>query len=409
MDFELTRSENDETLLSQIDSIKTAENIQVLIPFAKAYLGMFYVIDKELPEKEKIKLLANDALADAIICGFLSSLNYKELPSIEKIAYAKAEQKEYAEGYVILAGLDLVAKKSLVNTKELSLDIIEKAIGFHFSNKSGYHDIWFDYLLAEHKDKVIPAISRYWVAMLKNNATYLPGRDLVLGERPNIEVIQESILPLLEHWPRCKAKILSQLLHLAFKYSNVDDFLAVCERVLDNDESLNERTRLYWLATAYLIAPDKYFSRLSAYAGRVKLKIMPLLDFIVLILNDDNQINIKFSTKTIMQLLRMIAPVFPPQHHIYGALGALDINSKNIMLMFYHLVCSNDKAVAAELKLLRKARVMKIYSAVIDNLLELIMRKNNEENFSPPDFELYIETLVKNNCLQGRSNKFDLR
>ena len=77
MDFELTRSENDETLLSQIDSIKTAENIQVLIPFAKAYLGMFYVIDKELPEKEKVKLLANDELAEAIFCGFISSLNRK--------------------------------------------------------------------------------------------------------------------------------------------------------------------------------------------------------------------------------------------------------------------------------------------------------------------------------------------
>ncbi|MCK5387518.1 MAG: hypothetical protein KAJ39_10035, partial [Gammaproteobacteria bacterium] len=120
MDFELTRSENDETLLSQIDSIKTAENIQVLIPFAKAYLGMFYIIDKELPEKDKVKLLVNDALADAIICGFLASLNRKELPSIEKIAHAKAEQQEYAEGYVILAGLDLVAKKSLADINELN-------------------------------------------------------------------------------------------------------------------------------------------------------------------------------------------------------------------------------------------------------------------------------------------------
>lgn len=409
MDFELTRSENDETLLSQIDSIKTAENIQVLIPFAKAYLGMFYVIDKELPEKEKVKLLANDKLSEAIICGFISSLNRKELPSIEKIGHAKAEQKEYAEGYVILAGLDLVAKKSLADINELSLDIVEKAIGFHFSNKSGYHDIWFDYLLAEHKDKVIPAISRYWIAMLKNNAAYLPGRNLVLGEQPDIEITQYCILPLLDNWTHCKTKTLVQLLHLAFKHSNVNDFLAVCERALENDDDLNEKTRLYWIAAAYLISPDKYFSRLSAYAGRVKLKIMPLLDFVVLILNDYNEINIKFSTKMLMQLLRMIAPVFPPQHHVYGALGALDINSKNIMLMFYHLVCSNDNDVAAELKLLRKARVMKIYSAVIDNLLELKMRINNEENFSLPDFELYIETLVKNNCLQGRSNKFDLR
>ena len=150
MDFELTRSENDETLLSKIDSIKTAENVQVLIPFAKAYLGMFYVIDKELAEK--VKLLANDELAKAVFCGFLSSLTRKELPSIEKIGHAKAEQQEYAEGYVVLAGLDLVAKISLADISELNLNIIEKAIGFHFSNKSGHHNIWFDYLLAEHKD-----------------------------------------------------------------------------------------------------------------------------------------------------------------------------------------------------------------------------------------------------------------
>jgi len=409
LDFELTRSENDERLLSQLESIKSADDIQVLIPFAKAYLGMFYVIDKSLAEKEKVKLLASTTLAEAIFEGFLSSLELDNLPSIENIGHARAEQQEYAEGYVILAGLDLVAKNSLADINELNLDIIEKAIGFHFSNKSGYHNIWFDYLLAEHKDKVIPMVSRYWVSMLKNNAAYLPGRNLVLGEQPDVEITQYCILPLLDNWSKCKTKTLVQLLHLAFKYSNANEFLAVCERILDNDESLNERTRLYWLAAAYLISPDKYFSRLSAYAGRVKLKIMPLLDFVILILNDDNKINIKFSTKIIMQLLRMIAPVFPPQHHIYGALGALDINSKNIMLMFYHLACSNDNAVAAELKLLRKTRVMKIYSAVIDNLLELIMRKNNEENFSLPDFELYIETLVKNDCLHGRSNKFDLR
>lgn len=409
MDFELTRSENDETLLSQIDSIKTAENIQVLIPFAKAYLGMFYVIDKELAEKEKVKLLANDELAEAVFCGFLSSLNRKELPSIEKIGHTKVEQQEYAEGYVVLAGLDLVAKNSLVDINELDVDIIEKSIGFHFSNISGHHNIWFDYLLAEHKDKVIPAICKYWVAMLKNNTAYLPGRNLVLGEQPDVEITRYCILPLLDNWAHCKTKTLVQLLHLAFKYSNVDEFLLVCERALENDKDLNEKTRLYWIAAAYLISPDKYFSRLSAYAGRVKLKIMPLLDFVVLILNDQDKINIKFSIKMLMQLLRMIAPVFPPQHHVYGVLGELDINSKNIMLMFYYLVRLEGKDVEIELKLLRKARVMKIYSAVIDNLLELKMRKNNEKNFSMPAFELYIETLVNNNCLQGRSNKFDLR
>lgn len=409
LDFELTRLENDERLLSQITSIKTAENIQLLIPFAKAYLGLFYVIDSELTATDKVSLLANSELADAILEGFLSSLSSDEIPSVEKIGHAAAIKKEYSEGYVILAGLDLIAKKSLADIQKLNPTIIEKAVGFHFSNKTGYSDIWFDYLLAEHADKVIPAISCYWIAMLKNQATYLPGINLVLSAEPDVRIIRYCILPLLQHWFLCKTKTLSQLLHLAFKYSEVKQFLTVCEYALENDEQLNEKTRLYWMAAAYLLSPDKYFAKLSDYAGRAKIKIMPLLDFIVLILNDKNDINIKFDNKIMVQLLRMVAPIFPPQHHVYGALGELDVNSKNVMSLFYHLACSNDNDVTKEIKSLRKARVMKIYSAVIDNLLALQIRKNNENNFLFPDFDVYIEMLAKDNCLQGRSNKFDLR
>ena len=135
---------------------------------------------------------------------------------------------------------------------------------------------------------------------------------------------------------------------------------------------------------------------------------MLLLDFIILIMKDEEESNITFTSKMVTQLLRMVAPIFPPQHHVYGALGVLDINSRNVMSLFYHLACSNENGVENEIKSLRKARVMKIYSAVLDNLLEIHMRKNNEETFSLPDFDMYIKNLVDNNCLQGRSNKFDL-
>ena len=409
MDFELTRAENDEKLLPQIDSIYTAENIKSLIPFAKAYLGMFYVIDNELEEKDKVKLLANDELAEAIFNGFLASLNRKEHPSIEKIGSATAEKKEYAEGYVVLAGLDLLAKNCLADIKNLDLGLIESAIGFHFSNKSGYQDIWFDYLLSEEKNKVVATLSKYWVSMLKNRAMYLPGKNLVLGDTPDIEITKKCVLPLLDHWTKCKIKTLSQLLYLAFKYSHKNDFFMVCERALENDKELTERARLYWIASAYLLEPDKYYSKLSSYVGRVKLKIMPLLDFVVSIMSIRDEININLNAKVVVQLLRMIAPVFPPQHHVYGAIGALDINSKNVLLMFHFLVLTNDDNANNEIKSLRKARVMKIYSAVIDNMLELRMRNSNSENFSLPNFDEYIGMLIDEKCLHSRSNKFDLR
>lgn len=409
LDFELTRCENDDELLPQIESIRAGENYQALVPFAKAYLGLFYVIDKELPAKEKIKLLANNELADAVLQGFEASLLRTDITSVENIGHALAEQKEFAEGYVILAGLDLMATKSMPDIINLNTKTLESAIAFHFSNKINHHNRWFDYLLGNHKDKVLPALAKYWQAMLKNNAVFIPGRNLIFSDKPDTDVIQYTLLPLLEHWKNCKAKILFQSLQLAFKYSDADEFLIVCERVLSNDERLNEKTRLYWMATAYLLSPDKYLAKLSSYVGRVKMKIMPLLDFVTVIIANRNEINIELNDKLVSQLLRIIGPIFPPQQHVYGALGRLDINSRNVMLMFYFLACSNNKAVVNEIKTLHKARVMKIYSGVIDDLLELQMRKNNEEGFLMPDFEAYIKDLVENNKLDGRSNKFDLR
>lgn len=409
MDFELTRFENDETLLSQIDSIISAENIKVLIPFAKAYLGMFYVIDKNLAEKEKVKLLASEKLAEAIFEGFIASLTLKKLPSAEDIAHSRAEKKEFAEGYVVLAGLDLIARDDINSIKQLDDSILEKAIAFYYSNKTGHANIWFEFLLKENKEKVSEVLARYWVSMLKNQAKYIPGKNLILGDSPDVDVVRCCILPLLDHWKQCKTKTLSQLLCLAFKYSNKEEFLIVCERALEQDHQLNEKTRLYWIAAAYLLVPEKYFGKLSSYSGRVKLKIMPLLDFVILLLSEHEKINIIFDSKISVQLLRMMAPTFPPQHHVYGSLGTLDINSKNIMLLFYHLLCSQENDVEAEVKLLRKARVMKIYSDVIDNLLELRARKNNESNFILPSFESYLSLLEKGGCLHGRSSKFDLR
>lgn len=408
LDFELTRSENDEQLLPQVESIRSGKNFQALIPFAKAYLGLFYVIDSELAAVEKIKLLANRELADAVIDGFKASVLREDVPTVDQIGEAMATHKEFAEGYVILAGLDLIATHSMTGVESVKQKTLESAIAFFFSNKTNHHNQWFQYLLKEHKEKVLPALGKYWSAMLINNATYIPGRNLVLSDSPDVEVVQHTVLLLLEHWQNCKAKTLFQLLQLAFKYADADEFLAVTERILSQDEKLNEKTRLYWVATAFLLAPEKYSARLSAYVGRVKLKIMPLLDFVTVIIAHKDQVSIDVSDMLITQLLRMIAPIFPPQHHVYGALGGLDINSKNVMLMFYSLVSSENETVLKEIKALRKARVMKIYSGVIDSVLELQMRKNNDKGFVLPDFESYIKYLADHNMLDGRSNKFDL-
>ena len=409
LDFETARLENDERLLPKLATIKSAEDIQTLVPFAKAYLGMFYLIDSEIPAKDKIGLLANDELADAVLQGFTTSLTQVDIPSVVEIGKAAAVKNEFPQGYVILAGLDLVAQKAINAVADVDVNVLESAIAFYYSNKNSHQHIWFDYLLKQHKDIMITALTRYWVAMLKNGAVFLPGRNFIFSAAADAEIIQAAILPLLKHWKNCKAKILIQLLILAIQYGDAKELSALCEKTLADDEGLNEKTRLYWIMTAYLLDDDKYYATLTNYVGRVKMKILPLLDFAVLLIIKNEHLKNKLTAKIVIQLIRLISPVFPPQQHVYGALGSLDINSRNLMTMFYFLLGSNDENIIVEIKALKKARVMKIYSAVIDNLLELHNARKNEAEFKVPEFNDYIGNLVTNNMLEGRSNKFDIR
>lgn len=407
MDFEAARKENDELFLVEKDSIARGEKRDVLVPFAKAYLGMFYVIDNQLPAAERLRMLASPALAEAIEQGFRAVLKQDNWPELELIAEAFTQHREYNEGYIFLAAMDLLAKEDRHFIAGLDRASIQRAILFNFSINTGYQKSWFEELLQRHKPKVIEVMTAFWVALLEKGASYIPGRNFIFSDQPDLDFVKQAILPLLLHWQDCRVKKLRQLLQLAFRYADGDAFLEVCEQVLKQENRLNEKTRLLWVASAYFLDPVKYASLLSTYIGRVKLKIMPLLDFTIVLLADRKTFNIEISDKSIVQLLRIIAPIFPPQHHVYGAFGKLDINSRNVMQLFYALLLSDNQDVAAEVKSLRKARVMKIYSAVLDDLLQLLMRKRNEENFEVPDFDSYIENLVKNNCLQGRSNRFD--
>jgi hypothetical protein len=135
---------------------------------------------------------------------------------------------------------------------------------------------------------------------------------------------------------------------------------------------------------------------------------MPLLDFITQAMKEEKS-KINFNDRLVAELVRLAAPVFPPQHHVYGSLGGLDINSKNVMLLFYKLACSESQGVQLELKALRKVRVMKIYSGVINYLQDLHLRKINDGSFVMPDYERFIANLYADDLLHGKSNRFDLR
>ena len=79
--FAQARKDNDERLLGQLDSLRNGEDMQVLESFARAYLGMFYEIEDEIAPDDKVAMLANSDVANAVLEGFIVTLQRDDIPA----------------------------------------------------------------------------------------------------------------------------------------------------------------------------------------------------------------------------------------------------------------------------------------------------------------------------------------
>ena len=107
---------------------------------------------------------------------------------------------------------------------------------------------------------------------------------------------------------------------------------------------------------------------LADYCGRSKEKILPLLDFSVMVLLSDDSQRLLLHADSYAQLLRVIAAKFTPQLDRYGNLCD---NTQKIMYLFYRLAMATDADTAAVIQRLGQVRVMKLYKDILALVTEL--------------------------------------
>lgn len=407
--FAQARKDNDERLLGQLDTLRNGEDMQVLEPFARAYLGMFYEIDDNMSPADKVAVLANSEVSAAVLDGFTAALHRDDIPAPYEIGERLAKGEGIPGGYVVLAGLDRLMQVSPDQIDQLPHSILQSAICFHYANHTEHVDRWFNDLLTENSIAA-PAINGFWQGLINNNAQMLPGLRTVMAEPDCAKLSREVLLPVLIHWKNCKLKTFKELIFAALRYVEHDELLqATRDMVNDPDGISDEARRLYWLAIAFLLSPDEFAQHLANHIGREKQKVLPLLDFMMRVGAPDAGTGITFSPMMDARLLRIIAPIFPPQEHSYGHLGGIDVNSRNVMRLFHKLATDTHPEAPEALKWLRNVRVMKIYKPVIKHAEQLQKKIRADENFTAPDFTAYLDELEKNDDLVQRRNRFDLK
>ena len=398
MDFAQVRAENEQKLSGKLDELSTAENQSVLEPFARAYLGMFYEIDNDLSCDERVHILANTDIAEAVLKGFEETVLNTNLPSPSGIADKLAGGKELALGYVVLAGMDRLAKQNRLS--ELGNDTLQSVLCFSYSNHNSHQHIWLEQLL-DDSEVAIPAFTSFWQVLMDHDIHLLPGMKKQLLEDMRKGYAKSLSLPILKSWQVCRTKLLKPLLQQALLHADHQQLLVIAREKIEQEKLVDENQRVLWMACAFLLAPDIFEQTLANYIGRLKQKVLPLLDFVMDTFEVQQEQRV-ISASAIAQLLRIIAPIFPPQFHKYEEAKVLDVNSQNVMALFHKLAIYPDYEIAGAIKILRKARVLKIYKKVIDFCEKPVIDIQGETGFKQ-----FLQHVIENGLIVEKSNRFE--
>ena len=311
--FTQARKDNDDRLLGRLDDLRSGDDMQVLEPFARAYLGMFYEIQDSIDPQEKVAMLANSEVASAVMEGFISSLQRDDIPPPYEIGERLSQDESIPVGYVALAGLDRLMQTRPEEIEKLPESTLQSAICFHFANHTSHTDEWFENLLKDSSVSA-PALNGFWQGLMNHDAQMLPGLRTIMAEPRYADLSREVLLPVLIHWKNCKLKTFKELIFAALRYVDSDELLQATRDLVNDPEGIKDETkRLYWLATGFLLSPDEFAQHLANYIGREKQKVLPLLDFIMRVSSSGSETGFEFAPMLVAQLFRIVAPLLARQ------------------------------------------------------------------------------------------------
>lgn len=363
--FATARTVNDETLLADSARIRSGQALATLEPFAKAYLGLYRDIDSALAPKQKIALLANEKLAQAIFQGMIAALQSKDIPSPHAIGLRQADDGIYASGYVVLAGLDLIMADKPKAMAQLPQAALKAALCFHYANVAYLAPIWLDDLLRQQPQLAQAALNDYWLGLLAGGTDRLPGFYHMLHNKKLGNHLAQLVLSILPACQQVKIGLLNDLLLLVLDQVDSETLLPVLRQQLSQTQQLSLRANVLWLAAAYLAAPEEFYPILFAYIGQSREKALRLLDFSVAYLDLHAVPESRLSASATARLLRIIAPLFPLRH--IDQVDNDDI-SRKVMTLFHAFAQHRGVAANEAMHWLRSIRVMHRCDAILDRI-----------------------------------------
>lgn len=294
--------------LSQIQS--GTARVDLTHQLAGVWMGLYCDIHGQTPG-ERFENYCEDGKAILRIAetGFRRCPERDNLPTVQEIIDLNLKQKEHFIRRPCLIGMELRWRDGDAEIDNLPEETLRRMLAFRLTDGTGNTPEWFLHLVRQRPALVAEVLSRYARATLK------AGKDFVDSIYPLAHDAQYRGLAVfaaprvLETFPvrarSTQLHHLNDLLKAALRYTP-DKLPALIEKKLSM-KGMDVAQKVYWLATAMLVDPNKYEAALWNHIGKSEVRTNHLAGFLS---NRDGAISddYRLSVNTIGKLIERLAP-----------------------------------------------------------------------------------------------------
>jgi hypothetical protein len=277
---EETRAELVANLSKHLTGIRAGSAVGPLGYLARIWFGLFADVGQDLSPEERLRTETNDGIAAAALNGFVAVLLHPQMLTPKAIGETNAGSRQYPFGYVVLAGMDILAARSTEELLALPAATQQAAIAFHLANLTNGPHRWVDQLADRRPEVVAPALSAFWRPHLLRKSDHVPGLNLIERAGPASRACRGITLQLLKELPTCAEASLRTLLRAAVAHSDRRDSLNVIRSVTRRSRVIRGATRTLWLAAGFVLEPTEFAQALRRHVGVARETARRVLSFV---------------------------------------------------------------------------------------------------------------------------------
>lgn len=391
---EKIRTANIQIFSEHLEEIRSGKGIGYLRHLSLVYFGRFADVNRDIPPTERLLMETGQEISSAARDGFIATLSRPtKIPSPKKISISQIQGKYFTFGYVVLAGMDLLAERSMARLMALPVATLQSALAFQYTNSTGDKRTWFDRLVTERSELAADALGQFWEPQLKKRLKHIFGIDDLDTKASMAEVAKRTAVRLLRKYPDCAEGNLKYLLRAAMKHADRQAFLYLARSVLKRSAAKGEQLTL-WISSVFLISPEEFREKLSKHIGKNADKAWRVLGYVNPLLGEDGRSIVTLSKTALGDLIKSIGRTFSPQEKRKGDSG-YRFNSEAHALkgLVARLRDDTGREAAEVLVGLYDDPALKAWREDLAHALDVQARKRREDRFHYPSVAEVVTTL----------------